>query len=841
MKSIPLLAAALLIATSTAARPQDAATELRVPGSADVLRLLRAEGTASDAGESVRVQYSRDLGKTWSETYRFGTALQLRFARFDPAEGAPGIDERLLAVGGSQLHIVQLVASPTSSLLEHLRRVGGTWHQPMPDLSYVVRASVHELAALSSSAFVRATTPLHPAYKLDERLLAALLYDRALPKQRYDVLLVDPQEDRAGLLHWVETQLGGRVANANEGNILVDLELSKSQVYALAQRDEVLWIEQGSEPEDDMDIVRWMGGADVVEPLGGTGGKYTGKGVRGHIMEGIYNTHPEYNNTSPYRIQPWSVPVGNTTADNPSSHGNSTFSISFAYGARAQARGLVPDGQGMFTNYNYVYNNSNRLSLNQLLTDPSKQHKAMYQTASWGYTRTTQYTLRSAEMDRIIFDVDLPTTQSQSNAGATSQPRDSRPQAWAKNIISVGAVRHYGNKNIADDKWANGGSTGPASDGRIKPDLCGYYDGIYAASGATTYTTSFGGTSGATPIVAGHLGFSLELWTDGLWGYPMQAGGWQNRFANRPHFTTSKAMLINTAYQYDLSAQATRYQQGWGFPQVDDLYETRKTMLVVNEQDVLQARQTKSYWVWVPFGSPMFKATMTYADIEGTVNVTTPHRVNDLDLRCFAPNGQAFWGNQGLTSSHWSSAGGSADGLNTVENVFVAKPVPGLWRVEVGARVVLMDTHPETRAVDADFALVVSGIGGMRDTGDVVCKATKQTNGNVTVALGNLPAGYKLGYTVFTFDRSRPTGHGAALGIQWDSFSSVSFQSPIVAGNPFAFLPSSQRVYPNVPFVIPAALVKQLAAAKIPGVDVIGIIVDGKGRLRVSNVARVDF
>ncbi len=76
-----------------------------------------------------------------------------------------------------------------------------------------------------------------------------------------------------------------------------------------------------------------------------------------------------------------------------------------------------------------------------------RDHQVMFQTASWGNGRTMLYSAYSADMDQIIFDHDIPITQSQSNAGT----RNSRPQAWAKNIISVGAVAHFDNNNPSDD------------------------------------------------------------------------------------------------------------------------------------------------------------------------------------------------------------------------------------------------------------------------------------------------------------------------------------------------------------------------------------------------------
>jgi len=94
-------------------------------------------------------------------------------------------------------------------------------------------------------------------------------------------------------------------------------------------------------------------------------------------------------------------------------------------------------------------------------------------------------------MDDIIWRLDIAITQSQSNNGN----RSSRPQAWAKNIISVGAINHYDTLATSDDCWCNGASIGPAEDGRIKPDVSFWYDDIYTTTTGNSYTSGFGGTS----------------------------------------------------------------------------------------------------------------------------------------------------------------------------------------------------------------------------------------------------------------------------------------------------------------------------------------------------------
>jgi len=84
-------------------------------------------------------------------------------------------------------------------------------------------------------------------------------------------------------------------------------------------------------------------------------------------------------------------------------------------------------------------------------------------------------------------------------------------------------VYHYDTLDKSDDMWNSGASTGPASDGRIKPTFTFFYDDILttSSSGPTSYTSTFGGTSGATPIIAGHVGLFFQMWSEGIFGNPV--------------------------------------------------------------------------------------------------------------------------------------------------------------------------------------------------------------------------------------------------------------------------------------------------------------------------------
>jgi subtilisin family serine protease len=475
----------------------------------------------------------------------------------------------------------------------------------------------------------------------------------------------------------------------------------------------------------------------------------------------------------------------------------------------------------------------------QEITNPAQPWQAMFQTASWGYPTGTVYDARSAEMDWIIHELDLPITQSQSNTGNNN----SRPQAWAKNIISVGAIRHNNTAAVADDTQAST-STGPAADGRIKPDICGYFDLIDTTNGATSYTTSFGGTSGATPMVAGHLGLLLEMFTNGYFGHPA-APSWQNRFAFKPHFSTAKALLINTARQYDPAVNGigatARIRQGWGFPSVLDAYDLRNSMLVLDEADVLQQGQARTYFVHVKPNTPQFRTTMVYADLAAAPAAAGPHRINDLNLRVTSPAGTVYHGNTGMASatvSLFTAPGGSPNPLDTVENVYVQNPPSGLWQVEVSAPLVVVDQHVETPAVDADFALVSSGIGGGRDTTGPQFDMASTAPGNLSFTITGGPASYADGYVMLSFTTLRPRGMGNFLGLEVDSLSYLSLLAAPAVGDPLHFAFSANpAVFPNAPFVFPPAVASLVSGVTLDGV---AFWMDASGSVvAASNVDRV--
>lgn len=621
--------------------------------------------------------------------------VHLRHGSFNPADGVPAPLFESLASGSQQnLYIVQFVTQILPGYIKGIEAQGAVSRFFLPNYAQIALMTPETAAKLRQLPYVRWVGPFHPAYRLEEYYLAnADIAERAYPLQKYNIMTFDSGlREKTNLADRIR-KLGGQVDRADAGKFLLEATLTYDQLFQVVGWDEVLFIDHWSPGEADMDIARVIGGANFLEGVEG----FTGQGVRGEVIDLGFNlAHVDFA----------SRPLIQHTTVNSDSHGAACSGIVFGDGTGNPAgRGMLPDGQGIVADWDVVNVGQPRYThTGELAQAP---YFAVFQTASVGSDRTTEYTTLSADTDAALFDFDVLHCQSQSNAG----DRMSRPQAWAKNVLSGGAVNHQNTLSRTDDCWCGGASIGPATDGRIKPDLASFYDDIMTTTtgSPTSYTTGFGGTSGATPIICGHAGLVFQMWADGIFGNFVDPDG--SVFENRCHMTTAKALLINTAYRYDFSGanhDLTRVHQGWGMPDLQRLYEARDNMIVIDEADVIQPLATNSYTAHVQDGTPTLNVTMIFADPPGNP-ASTVHRINNLNLRVTSPSGDVYWGNNGLTVGNWSTEGGSPNDVDTVECVFIQNPEVGAWTVDVIAAEINQDSHVETPQLDADYALVVTG------------------------------------------------------------------------------------------------------------------------------------
>ncbi|MCH8806179.1 MAG: S8 family serine peptidase [Planctomycetes bacterium] len=668
---------------------------IEIPNSQIVLATWQQTDPASGLNHYYAVSLD---GRTFSRARQTSYTVRLRYANFEPLSEVPAVDEQLAAPASSRVYLVQFAVPPLEVFREQITTLGGEVVRFLGDHVHIVRMDAQVAAEVATLPYVRWVGVNHVAYKLEQELLDLLLSDDAdQAPARYSIeVFVRGDREQNAVADFV-VQIGGEVNMINPYGFRMEATLTPTQLLRVASLDEVYFIDLWGPGETDVDIARELSGATpLLSSLG-----FTGVGVRGEIFDtGVNTTHPAFANPNPLAHN----------ANSAGSHGTNVYGIVFGNGwNRPAATGFLPDReQGIWANHSQSSHFGGPVSRHlhtAQLVDPAGPYRAVFQTASVGSPRNSQYTTISADTDDYLFISQLLSTQSMSNANLQPQVR---PQAWAKNIVGCGGITHNNTLSRADDR--SSGSTGPAADNRIKPDLSHFYDNILTTSGTSSYTTGFGGTSGATPLTVGNFGVFFQMWHEGVW--PNHGGG-TSVFDSRAKMATAKAMMINFAFRYIWTAGGAngnmfRDRQGWGMADVGHMYDRRDVTFIVDEEDIITPLAVNSYDITVLAGESELNVTMVYADPMGPTSATQ-HRINDLSLRVTAPNGTQYWGNNGLRASNWSTPGGTSNTKDTVENVFIQNPEAGMWLVEVLADEINQDGHVETPALDADYALVVSG------------------------------------------------------------------------------------------------------------------------------------
>jgi hypothetical protein len=352
---------------------------------------------------------------------------------------------------------------------------------------------------------------------------------------------------------------------------------------------------------------------------------------------------------------------------------------------------------------------------------------ARLHTNSWGDEEEippfNRYTERTADVDRFIWN--------HRNflvffAGGNDGPSDNSigSPATGKNVVAVGATRRG---NVEPPCVTSFSSRGWTHDGRIKPDIVAPGESVVSAfSDGSIDTrncdvTTKGGTSMATPTVAGLAALVRQYYVDGYYpgGTPTATRGFI------PSAALIKASLIASAVDLTtlgcLNTQPIPSRdQGWGLVQLDRVlhFPGADFRLFVDDHRMGfngSDDEAVTYRVRVPTGGAL-KVVLVWTDPPSN-SAAAVNLVNDLDLEVVGPDGRYLandfvWG--------ISVQGDQHDRLNNVEVVSLLEASQGVWTITV--------TPYRIAEAGQDFALVVTGAisvdrsGPRRTTGRVVTR-----------------------------------------------------------------------------------------------------------------------
>ncbi|MEI6234693.1 MAG: PKD domain-containing protein [Planctomycetota bacterium] len=243
-------------------------------------------------------------------------------------------------------------------------------------------------------------------------------------------------------------------------------------------------------------------------------------------------------------------------------------------------------------------------------------------------------------------------------------------------IESTSAAAKAGNPFGTPPTAPAGGSAsfaehGPMNDGRIKPDLVAFGQGVKLDVG-TSSVTSNSGTSFSTPAATGIAALVQQR-------YIIVYGG-------DPTAALMKALLCETATDLGFTGPDKIY--GFGIINADaavrlvDVHSDSPSLAVFFEDAVTNGGGA-TYNIVVPANTPSLKMTLCWMDLPGNPNAAKA-LVNDLDLILTDPQGGKHYPYS--LSAAFPSNLATNTGPNTVdpiEQTVVANPIAGTWTATV--------------------------------------------------------------------------------------------------------------------------------------------------------------
>ncbi len=662
--------------------------------------------------------------------------LHLRAGDFDPLlETVSGPKDLLLSplvAAAARYHVVQFTGRDYSSYQRILKAAGLEVLEYIPDGAYLVRGSAGAVQRLADRPEVRWTGAWQPLWRLEPQLLEHTSEERVKL-----LVILFPEESSVEVLQVLDRRGARLLARDRSRDERIKFSVSGARVPEVAARlariEGVRWVGRAGEFElcnDNTVIIGQSGLGGSTTPIHDAGIRGEGQIVAfadtgvDYDMCYFYDSSQGAPGESPNPAQRkllayhvWAAP--NDWDGSGTAHGTHVCGTlagdDFAHPlAHDTGDGMAPGAKVIVQDValdDYLLGIPTDLGLlfQQAYNDGVRIH-----SNSWNEPYDYSYTSYSRDVDEFMWEnKDFLVCFAIGNNGpflsTIGMP------GTAKNCLTVGATG--GGADAVNVALYS--SHGPTEDGRRKPDIviCGgsettmisSAEGDWDVSSFNCNTRQAQGTSMATPAAAGFAALIRQYFIDGF--YP--SGSATSANALTPSAALIKAMLVNSGENvtgqftgddgyFDPPAPIPTNGQGFGRITLDkSLYLSgdSRRLWIRDESPGADSGDLFRYSVSVASSAEPLEVTLVWTDYPSSLSAST-NLVNDLDLEVVEQaSGTTYKGNVYLAG--YSTTGGSADRLNTVESCNIANPSAGRWIIRVRGYSVPYGPQP--------FALVVTG------------------------------------------------------------------------------------------------------------------------------------
>lgn len=691
---------------------------------------------------------------------------------------------------GGGLYIVQFIGPVQDEWLRELNGTGADVVSYVPNNAYVVRANSDEAMRLiglkDSQSFVQWVGDYEPAFKVRQSLVEARAFDAdQFVNVTVQFIAGDDTKRKVTELKRAARRFIGEAQVLKYHNVTMNIPMS--QVMELASQDNVFAIEPAGERRRFDEAQGQIVAGNLTGNAPSAPGYLSWLGTKGFTSSqftsfSINVVDDAYTLTGHPDLATGRIAFQNNPTNQSGAQGGHGFLNSHIIGGLNTGTGAANE-DSLGYNYGLGIAPWARVGVTAIFGATASSGTAWENTAygqgarissnSWGFQTSTgapiaDYDSNSQAYDSIVRDAQTGTAGLQQltvvfaagNDGSGSNTVST--PGTAKNIITVGAgenVRQTGTDgcgigNTGADS-ANDiisfSSRGPVNsaggDGRVKPDIIApgthieagvpqsNYDGSsvcnqYWPSGQTLYGWS-SGTSHSCPAVAGGAGL---VYQDFL-----------NKGLSAPSPAMVKAVLMNSAaYMNGVGANDTLPSNNQGMGRMDLGRSFDGSSRVLTDQTQVLGATGATHQVTgsvVDTGKP-FRVTLAWTDAPGPT--TGAPWVNNLDLEVTV-GGVTYKGNV-FTGAN-STSGGTADGKNNVESVFLPAGTSGNYTVTVRATNIAGDGVPgNADTTDQDFALVIYNANGSTSTNPTIGVSPTSLSFSATAG-GSNPANQTISIT----------------------------------------------------------------------------------------------